>query len=1434
MRGSREKIMSWYACAGATLAVLVCCAGSARADAQVDDAYARGSSDGKTWTIGTSAVELVLESRDGLFRLVNYRNKLVSPAVEYVDSAAAAAPFALNNADYLGRFAVTEVWTKYLPGSATADPANDNVRIAVEKGELIGFAVGPHGDFISDQTQWITTLDYGGGEVYTSSQDATLDQGPMWYYYVYSPGTAFLDQIDSIVSQCNAQENVRIPSPASPYRSAGDTPHVGATMFHPSNSYDAVRVWKAPRAGTVTIRGKAQHLRGGGDVDLKILRVKDKGDTPQPAPGDNEWTLVSANTSQVSAGGRPAVQLDIMLSRSGLRANLHLLAYPRTSIVRQWFELENTGSAPYTLASVTPLLVNTPGGDAGSLTHYWMTGASNSATQGTLQTAPVAATYDRQVVGRKTVDFIPWMALQRSADPADGWFWEMDFIGTWRMAVTRGASGPVTVSASLPEFAGRQLAPGQKLALPMITLGGFKSNLDDLGQRAYDWQYEYMWDYTHHDWYGLMQFAVPWYNDVRNLQENFAGRLSDLDVSGVDLMRTVGMEVLWDDAGWSENPNIWAPSREGPDFAQTLRYLPKTGMKWVLWFCGQPTRELMDTKVGSWGNFQWRTDGQPLFDLPLDQSWRGRITGFLQNQPRASFQTTDGGSCYAHTFDYQRYADINMYTDPGGGDQTNYFMSYFETPDKWMDLMPSFYTAGGYLPDTSRQILAMVPCWDQRAAGTDAEQLRKLCEIYRYLRDQGVAGRWVRTYHPVVSGDTAHYYTQRTSYDGTKACIILKHRTANDVTVFPRGLLAGHSYAVGFDSTQATTTRTGADLMANGILIHNQAPGELIYLGLPDRPGSGRDTVAPQAPGRVLTRRESNIGQAGVGVYWSPGSDDKWVSYYEVRRGVSVLGKVSVGTYYFDHAEEWSPSAQYHVRTVDGDGHMSGWTASARLADEPRIAAVQGGHFPQSGREGWSYETTTDAQAFTPMTFVPPVKSAAGNVGGTGNQVGGVEGYWEGAGTARCGRGWQQASASAKCIRTWTAPQAGTVRIVGRAMKEYYRRADGGPLRVSILHGVQQVWPASGWASLPVGDLFGAQHDLTVSVAAGDKIRFVLDTGAAPDSDVISWMPRVIYADPEPTGDGMDVVRILCGSQTPYTDSLGNEWSADRCFAGGAAVSSSAVIEGTTPNVSDQRLYQAGRQGSDFTYTIPVRPGLYALRLKFAEAQYDWAYQRPFDLTINGRAVLNSFDIRQEARSARKAFEQVFRYLTPDANGQLVLHFTGGWDPLAMSDQAMVQAIEVTPEIKPVIRIAAGASADYVDWNSYVWSADTGFVGGHAMTATAPVSQASPTIYDQRLYQTARSGQSFTYTVSVPPGMYTVHLKFAELWLQQLGQRPMNIDVNGRRVWENWDPATAAGLVNMAADIRTEDVTPDKDGHITVRISAAGSNEAILQGLEIE
>ena len=276
------------------------------------------------------------------------------------------------------------------------------------------------------------------------------------------------------------------------------------------------------------------------------------------------------------------------------------------------------------------------------------------------------------------------------------------------------------------------------------------------------------------------------------------------------------------------------------------------------------------------------------------------------------------------------------------------------------------------------------------------------------------------------------------------------------------------------------------------------------------------------------------------------------------------------------------------------------------------------------------------------------------------------------------------------------------------------------------------------------------------------------------------------------------------------------------------------MIEKALPNGGDQVLYRKGRTGKAFKYIIPVKPGIYWVRLKFAEPHFKYFFERPFNLDINGRRVMSNVDICQASRSPRRAYERLFRYLVPDADGNLVLAFTGGWEPGMHSGEAIVQAIEVLPETKPAIRVACGSDKEFIDWESCVWSKDTGFDGGLTISSDLPVSQASPTMYDQDLYRHARTGKTIRYDFDLPDGLYTVHLKFAELWIKDLGQRPMDIEINGKDFRKGWDPSQAAGKPGMAADLRAEDVTPGKDGKIHIRVVATGGNDAILQAIEIE
>ena len=296
---------------------------------------------------------------------------------------------------------------------------------------------------------------------------------------------------------------------------------------------------------------------------------------------------------------------------------------------------------------------------------------------------------------------------------------------------------------------------------------------------------------------------------------------------------------------------------------------------------------MLDGKIAAWGDFEWRTDAVNFPNMAADKSFRQDVQRFLDAHPHSSFHTCCGGSTYAHLFEIGgRYASYNMLSDLGRGPYVNHYFSYLEPPDRWGDIIDSLLMARAqatrgdaaakpedlrHMKENSRGMLTGVPSpyWGPLSAA-EGEIARRDMDLYRFLRHEGLAGRWSYVFHPAVQGDQPYYYFQRTSHDRRKACILLTHRAEHPLVVCPRGLLPEARYTVGFDSTPAATERTGADLMTAGIAIQEQQPGELIYLNLPNRPGSGKDKIPPQAPGRVLAGRENNIGHGGIGIHWSP------------------------------------------------------------------------------------------------------------------------------------------------------------------------------------------------------------------------------------------------------------------------------------------------------------------------------------------------------------------------------------------------------------------------------------------------------------------------------------------------------------------------------------------------------------------------------------
>ena len=142
------------------------------------------------------------------------------------------------------------------------------------------------------------------------------------------------------------------------------------------------------------------------------------------------------------------------------------------------------------------------------------------------------------------------------------------------------------------------------------------------------------------------------------------------------------------------------------------------------------------------------------------------------------------------------------------------------------------------------------------------EGLRELIDIYHYLHQHGVVGRWVRVYRPVVAGDDPTMYFQRLSGDRRRGIIIPKRPAPGPVTIKPKGLLPAEKYPVTFQESSASEERSGTDLMDKGIVLEKMAAGGVDLSQSAPPPGQQAGQGAahrPEQRARTQRRRTSAI-----------------------------------------------------------------------------------------------------------------------------------------------------------------------------------------------------------------------------------------------------------------------------------------------------------------------------------------------------------------------------------------------------------------------------------------------------------------------------------------------------------------------------------------------------------------------------------------------
>jgi len=130
------------------------------------------------------------------------------------------------------------------------------------------------------------------------------------------------------------------------------------------------------------------------------------------------------------------------------------------------------------------------------------------------------------------------------------------------------------------------------------------------------------------------------------------------------------------------------------------------------------------------------------------------------------------------------------------------------------------------------------------------------------------------------------------------------------------------------------------------------------------------------------------------------------------------------------------------------------------------------------------------------------------------------------------------------------------------------------------------------------------------------------------------------------------------------------QFSADANFTGGSTYTSTAPISGEPAGVPDA-VYQTERN-QDFTYTIAgLSPSSYhRVELHFAEIYWTLPGKRLFDVTLNGKLILDDFDVFTAAGGIHKALVKAF-VIKPDSTGKITVQFT------TVLDQAKLSGISI-------------------------------------------------------------------------------------------------------------------------------------------------------------
>ncbi|MGO9230010.1 MAG: malectin domain-containing carbohydrate-binding protein [Bryobacteraceae bacterium] len=304
-------------------------------------------------------------------------------------------------------------------------------------------------------------------------------------------------------------------------------------------------------------------------------------------------------------------------------------------------------------------------------------------------------------------------------------------------------------------------------------------------------------------------------------------------------------------------------------------------------------------------------------------------------------------------------------------------------------------------------------------------------------------------------------------------------------------------------------------------------------------------------------------------------------------------------------------------------------------------------------------------------------------------------------------------------------------------------------------------------------------------------------------------------------------VRILAGyTKEPYLSRRGNVWLGDRFYHGGNSYDDGPAL---VARAYDPVLFESRRDGLDFSYDIPAKPGKYELRLYFREFRFGTKLNpggensRMMDVSLNGTTVLHEFDIYSEAGGSDVGHIRAFRDVSPASDGMVHIRF------VALNDRALVNAIELTPQPPSGIRHIRMVArlSPFVDKRGAEWQPDDYVLGGQLIVRNEVAAGAA----DPELYEGERFG-NFNYAIPVPAGRYQATVYFREGYFKQPAARVFNVLTDGRMLLQNFDILRETGGQLRPITRTFHDLEPNAQGAINLWFVPV-KNYALVDAIEI-